>query len=160
VRVAALMRIGGRIVCVRHRAGSVVYHLLPGGGVGYRETIKDALEREVREETGLEVEVREPLFINDTIDPNGTRHVVNLTFAAEVTGGEITSTPQDAQVEAVDLIEPGDLLALDLRPPLGPHILAALRGATTPKTAYLGSLFAEAAQPPDGARQSRPTRER
>ena len=144
VRVAALMCLDGRIVCVRHRAGSSAYHLLPGGGVSYRETIKDALEREVREETGLEIALGEPLFINDTIDPNGTRHVVNLTFAAEITGGQITSRPADRRVEGVDLIEPDDLLSLDLRPPLGPYILDVLQNSRTPKPAYLGALFVQA----------------
>ncbi len=141
VRVAALMRLEGRIVCVRHRAGSAVYHLLPGGGVQYRETIGDALKREVREETGLEIEVGAPLFINDTIDPAGRRHVVNLTFAAEVIGGNITSHPADKRVECVDLIEPDALLGLDLRPPLGEYILRALGGDAVPAAEYLGPLF-------------------
>lgn len=135
------MRVGERVVCVRHRAGSDVYHLLPGGGVGYRETVGDALRREVLEETGFEIEVGEPLFINDTIDPHGPRHVVNLTFAAVVTGGRITSSPADKRVECVDLIEPADLLSLDLRPPLGPHILEVLDNPGTSRASYLGSLF-------------------
>ncbi len=159
MRVAALMCVDGRIVCVRHRAGSRTYHLLPGGGVMYRETIRHALEREVREETGLEIAIGDPLFISDTIDPNGSRHVVNLTFGAEVTGGSITSSPDDHRVEAVDLIEPADLPSLDLRPPLAPHILRVLQDPTAPRAAYLGPLFTGAsttsAVEPTGRRQQK-----
>ena len=142
VRVAALMTVDDRVVCVRHRAGPRTYHLLPGGGVRYRETIAQALEREILEETGLEIAVGSPLFINDTIDPAGTRHVINLTFAAEVTGGEITSHPADRRVESVDLVDPDSLLTLDLRPPIAGFILEALHSDQPCSGRYLGSLFA------------------
>jgi len=103
VRVAALLLLDGKVVLVRHRARGSTYHLLPGGGVGYRETLEQALVREVVEETGLRVEVGRPVIINDTIDPTGSRHVVNITFIATVVGGEITEAPQDPRVECVDL---------------------------------------------------------
>jgi len=143
IRVAALIFLEGRVVCVRHRAGSSVYHLLPGGGVGYRETIEQALLREVREETGLDVNLGEPLFISDTIDPTGRRHVVNLTFAAEVAGGAITDHPADGRVEGVYLVDPAALRSLDLRPPLGPHILEVLHAPSDYRARYLGPLFTQ-----------------
>jgi 8-oxo-dGTP diphosphatase len=140
IRVAALMHKDGRVVTVRHRAGDAVYHLLPGGGVDWGETLEDALVREVLEETGLEVTMGELLFVNDTIDPQGTRHVVNLTFEANVTGGAITESPADRRVEAVDLVSPDDLATLDLRPPIAPALQEAL--ASTPTAPrYLGSVF-------------------
>lgn len=137
------MMVDGQLVLVRHRAGSSTYHLLPGGGVGYRETLAHAVEREVREETGLEVEVGSPLFINDTIDPHGSRHLVNITFDARVVGGDVTDAPDDPRVEAVVFVDPASLAELDLRPPLADAILAYLGGeADYPR--YLGALFAEA----------------
>jgi 8-oxo-dGTP diphosphatase len=140
IRVAALMRKDECVVTVRHRAGDAVYHLLPGGGVDWGETLEDALVREVLEETGLEVTLGELLFVNDTIDPQGTRHVVNVTFEANVTGGVITESPADHRVEAVDLVSPDDLATLDLRPPIASALQEALAG--TPKVPrYLGSVF-------------------
>ena len=145
MRVAALMLLDGKVVLVRHRAGSSTYHLLPGGGVDYRETVEDALVREVREETGLEAAVGRPLFVNDTIDPHGSRHVVNLTFAAEIIGGEITDTPEDRRVEAVDLVDPGELADARSSAADRAELLAALSaGSEHAPARYLGSLFIEA----------------
>lgn len=149
VRVAALITLAGRVVLVRHRAGSAVYHLLPGGGVGYRETLAEAVVREVAEETGLIVSPGSPLFISDTIDPAGPRHVVNITFSAEVVGGQVTHNPTDHRVVAVDLVEPSRLLALDLRPPMAEYLLEAIESHTRPELQYLGSLFTDGrADPP------------
>jgi 8-oxo-dGTP diphosphatase len=142
IRVAALITLDGRVVLVRHRRGSSVYHLLPGGGVDYRETLEDAVIREVLEETGLEVSLGRLLFASDTIDPHGSRHVVNLTFEAFITGGLITSSPKDRAVEAVDLISPESLEDLDLRPPMAQAIRGHLAGKHV-ESGYLGSLFSE-----------------
>jgi ADP-ribose pyrophosphatase YjhB (NUDIX family) len=108
--------------------------------VDWGETLEQALAREIAEETGLEASVGRLLFVNDTIDPSGGRHVVNITFEATITGGEITSTPSDPRVEAVDLFSPGKLAQLDLRPPMAEPIVAWTAGVT-PTSPYLGSLF-------------------
>lgn len=140
VRVAALIVLDGHVVLVRHRAGNRTYHLLPGGGVDWGETLESALIREIAEETGLTATTGRLIFVNDTIDPSGRRHVVNITFEARVTGGQITSTPQDPRVEAVDLFHPDELARLDLRPPMA-EALSAWIGGVAPKSPYLGSLF-------------------
>lgn len=139
VRVSALVQTGGGVVLARHKKDASTYHLLPGGGVAWGETLAQALVREVKEETGLEVEPGDLLFANDTIDPHGDRHVVNLTFECTVTGGALTTTPDDPRVEAVDVVDPAVLASLDLRPPIAEALLDALAGKH-PRT-YLGSVF-------------------
>ncbi len=141
VRVAAAIIIDERLVLVRHRVGTARYHLLPGGGVRYRETLEEALIREVEEETGLAVALGQPLIISDTIDPQGPRHLVNITFSATVVGGRIAETPHDERVEAVDLVSLESLTGLDLRPPIAGPLRAALTADGPLETRYVGSLF-------------------
>jgi 8-oxo-dGTP diphosphatase len=144
VRVAAvLLDADGRIVLVRHRRGDSVYHLLPGGGVEAGETLEVALVREVREETGFDVALGEPLFINDTIDPAfGGRHIVNITFRAQITGGAITDDPVDDRIEAVEIVDPAVLVTLDLRPPLAAEVTTAIEEGFVGPARYVGSLWA------------------
>jgi ADP-ribose pyrophosphatase YjhB (NUDIX family) len=142
--VAALMLLDGKVVTVRHQYEDQVYHLLPGGGVDYGETLAAAVSREVREETGLEITVGDVLFVNDTIDPLGTRHVVNITFDATIAGGTLSGVSEDPRVVGVDLVHPADLLSFDFRPPIAEAIVTWLRSeGTVPSERYLGSLFTQ-----------------
>ncbi|MHB8707010.1 MAG: NUDIX domain-containing protein, partial [Coriobacteriia bacterium] len=122
VRVAAVIVIDGRVLLVRQRKSDAPYHLLPGGGVDARETLAQALRREVAEETGLVVELDRPLFINDTIDPAGIRHSVNITFLTHVTGGALLAKPTDPSIEGFDIVEFTAIRDLDMRPPIAAEL--------------------------------------
>jgi 8-oxo-dGTP diphosphatase len=145
----------GHFVLVRHRKDGKSYHLLPGGGVEAGETLEAALIREVAEETALEISVSRLLFINDSVDPRGGRHVLNVTFLATVTGGEITLHPLDPRVEAVDLVARAILLDLDLRPPIAGALAEAFDEGFCRGTRYLGSLWVDEPALPGGTAPKR-----
>jgi 8-oxo-dGTP diphosphatase len=143
VRVAALLLIEGKVLLVRHLKDGRRYHLLPGGGVERGESLAEALRREIAEETGLVAEIGRPLLLSDTIDPSGSRHLVNITFNARIASGEVTTAPADPRIEGFDLVNPSELGSLDLRPPIAAQLLAAIEAGDSYQTTYLGSLFAE-----------------
>jgi 8-oxo-dGTP diphosphatase len=60
----------------------------PGGGMEYGESALDTLKREFVEETGLEVEVNELLFVNEYF--KSPIHALELFFKITPTGGTLS----------------------------------------------------------------------
>src|SRR5271157_2627794 len=90
---AAIFRDGRVLIVRRARPPAHGLYTLPGGGVELGETLEQAVVREVREETGLDVEPVELAGYRQAIgrDAEGRieRHFVILPFAARYISGEI-----------------------------------------------------------------------
>ena len=83
----------GRVLLARHRFGAPKWRFL-GGFLHVRERVEDALAREIREETGLAIEVGPVLEI-----VTGYRWArVELVFAFRVAGGTEALTAEVAEL--------------------------------------------------------------
>lgn len=129
-----------KILLVRHRKGSRQYWVLPGGRLEYGETFKECAIRELKEETGLDIEVEKFLFISEAIAPDRSRHIVNIYLKAKIVGGtmRLGNEPVLAGVEFIPLKE---LEHSTLFPPIGRVILDSLPNGFGKGIQYLGNLW-------------------
>ncbi|MBU2474441.1 nucleotide exchange factor GrpE [Patescibacteria group bacterium] len=73
------------------------FWVIPGGHIELGETSKEALKREIKEETNLEIDNIEFLGWQDAIYPKyffKKKHFIALNFCARMAGGEITKSDE------------------------------------------------------------------
>jgi 8-oxo-dGTP diphosphatase len=87
IRVCGLYREGDRLLMVRHRGinPSDTFWCPPGGGLQFGEATREGLIREFDEETGLQIEVGDMLFVNEFMEP--PLHALELFFEVRAVGG-------------------------------------------------------------------------
>lgn len=73
----------------------------PGGKVEFGESLSEALAREFNEETGVEVSVRDLLYVNELI--KNDIHAIEFYYLVEKTGGELNlgSDPEVSEQDQV-----------------------------------------------------------
>jgi mutator protein MutT len=120
VGVGAVIVEAGRVLLVRRGAEPLKGHWsLPGGLVELGEGLLNAVVREVREETGLEVEPLELIELLDKIyrEDNRVRyHYVIADYLCRVTGGVLRAASDADAVRWVERAEWNSHSALKLEP--------------------------------------------
>ncbi len=105
VGVAVLIRDeAGRVLMVKRAEGATRSGLwsIPAGYMDYGEEVRAAAARELREETGLDVEVGEVLFVATNFhDP--AKLTVGIWFSGTVRGGDLQAGDDAADVGWFDL---------------------------------------------------------
>jgi 8-oxo-dGTP diphosphatase len=124
VGVGAVVVQDGRILLVRRGQEPMKGRWsIPGGLLELGEALQDGVVREVREETGLEVEPLELVELLDRIHrektPEGTRiryHYVIADYLCRVNGGELRASSDAEEVRWVERAEWNSHSALALEP--------------------------------------------
>jgi len=117
----------GRVLLVeRGKPPGVGQWSVPGGKLELHETLAQAVAREVREETGLVVEVGTLACV---VEPFGDDyHFVILDYFARVIGGELAAA---SDARAVRFVDPAELATLPLSDGLA-DVLARARATQPP----------------------------
>lgn len=89
LRVCGLLVQDGNLLMVNHKGitDGGVFWAPPGGGLEFDETLQEGLQREFREETGLEVLVKDFLFVYEF--QSEILHAVELFFAVDLVSGNL-----------------------------------------------------------------------
>jgi 8-oxo-dGTP diphosphatase len=80
---------GEQILVVKNKGTESSYFTLPGGAVEQGETLEEAAKREVKEETGLDVELDGIFSVNEAFFEDRGHHAVFFVFRGKIVGGEI-----------------------------------------------------------------------
>lgn len=141
VGVGALILREKSVLLVR-RGKEPAYGLwsLPGGAVELGETLTAAVQREIAEECGLDIEVGPPVAVLDslTTDPNGriVYHYVLVDFWAEVKSGALCSASDARAARWVPLSEVAGLALTSGLLPLLQHVGLLGTGKAAPGVFY------------------------
>ena len=114
VAVGAIVFRDNRVLLVRRgQPPSRDLWAIPGGRVEIGETLQEAAEREILEETGITIQAREPVYTFDYIERAGSAlprfHYVIIDLEADYVSGETRAGDDAADVSWVSAAELGDL---------------------------------------------------
>jgi ADP-ribose pyrophosphatase YjhB (NUDIX family) len=149
VRAAAIILKDDQILLARHEKDGRSYWVLPGGGVDFGETVAEALTREMREEANLEIRLGELIMLNDSIPPDRHRHILNLYFLAEITGGKLRVGQNDKRLRGMQFTDVDDIPNIPLYPDVRRQLYNGIRNGFATTGLYLGNLWKDMPDVPD-----------
>ncbi len=138
VRVSGIILRDDALLLIAHKKIDEIYWLLPGGGVRYGESLTEALCREFLEELGIRVRVGKPVFMCDSIDPFGKRHILNISFLCEYRDGEYR-IGDEKRLHDFGFFRKEELSAMRIYPPVNRTLWSVLEN--NDHEFYLGSLW-------------------
>ncbi|HCP44433.1 MAG TPA: NUDIX hydrolase [Deltaproteobacteria bacterium] len=112
--VDVIVELGRGLIVLVRRKNEPLGWALPGGFIDYGESSEDAARREVLEETGLRVELKEFLAVYSHPDRDPRHHTMTVVYIARPVGGAGPRAGSDAaEVEAFSVDELPDDMAFD-----------------------------------------------
>lgn len=72
-----------------------LYWDIPGGTVDVGETVENALEREIKEETSLIIKPIKPIYVYSNLDQVPKRQTAQIIYLCKYISGEVVLNPEE-----------------------------------------------------------------
>jgi ADP-ribose pyrophosphatase YjhB (NUDIX family) len=105
--------------------------------------MQEAIVREVKEETNLDVRAGDMVLVHDSIPPDFHRHIVNVYFMSEVVGGDLRVGQHDKRLRDLEYLPLTELPKVEMYPAIGEELLMGIRNGFADCPRYLGNLWVE-----------------
>lgn len=129
VRPAALIIQNDSLLTMRYRYGDTDVYMLPGGNPDPGENLKEALQRELHEELGVEAQVGEMLLCGEVINWGGKEDTLHCVFEVLGLSGQPQLNPDQTTAGAIAWVPVSELEDKVLYPQVGTHLVAHLTHA-------------------------------
>lgn len=140
-----------RSVLVCRRTDASDRWVLPGGTPRPGEGTAAAVQREVAEETGLQVVAERVAFVLETTSWDGSHHLIEIIFAGSDRDPSIAPRQLEERLEPV-FVPLDELNHIGLQPPIAGYLRGFARSGPTrfdphrATAAYLGNVWREGQQ--------------
>ncbi|OCQ22847.1 hypothetical protein A7985_02505 [Pseudoalteromonas luteoviolacea] len=100
ISVGAFVVENEKLLMVNHkREGRYDFWVAPGGGVKGTESLEEAVVREVKEETGLNVSVNKLMYVEEMYNPE--ERSIKFWYHCELINGELDCSANEAVAEYI-----------------------------------------------------------
>lgn len=110
------------LLLMQYRYGNTDVYNLPGGNVDKSETLTETVVRELMEELGIEVGLKEMILLGDVIMPEGKEDVLHCVFEGKILSGKPVLNPKETSALAVVWMPLVDLHELEMYPNVGAQL--------------------------------------
>jgi ADP-ribose pyrophosphatase YjhB (NUDIX family) len=116
----AVIRDGALLMVRRGRGANAGLWAIPGGKIDYGESMRAAAVREVREETGIEVELDDVVWVGEAVGPGDPPawHFTLVDFRGRMIGGTLEAADDAREAAWVPLDKVLDLPVTPTMPDL------------------------------------------
>lgn len=118
IRPATIVIKEDKLLLVKSDYNGNIFYLLPGGGMEFGETVEEAAIRETLEETGEEIKIIKPVYINEYIDnKDKSKRVINLFFLSEIVKEDKSKLTNDGgKIKSIEWVDLDNLKNINLKP--------------------------------------------
>lgn len=127
-----------KILTLKYVYNGQPLYALPGGNVEDNEYVADTLVRELQEELGVDISVKDLFSVAETYNPTKKSNIIHMTFRADISKGEPTPDKSQTTTLGVEWIDINTIEEKNLYPNIGGHIKKSNDNSHTNK--YLGAI--------------------